>query len=160
MCNNKTTSTTASYLPGASQTASQGYSALQSLLPSLSGKVGQGLTSGEKSYYGGQIQKNVNDNTASQIQSYNDQMARQGNMVGRGSIAEGVSGIRRSGVEGMASGLSSLTGMDINQKQQNLQNLLSTLGLAVYPQSSGGTSTTEGGLLSTLTGIRSLIKRG
>ena len=128
------------YLPSQLNTASTAGSELGSLLPQLSSQANQGLTPLEQSYYSGQIQQGVAQNTASAQKNYSDQMARQGNMAGRGAVTEGESNIARGGVQATASGLSSLQGMDISKQQQNLKNLLAGMGLGYSPSSTGQTA--------------------
>lgn len=125
----------------------------RSLLPTLESESTQGLTPLEQSYYGGQIQKGVAENTASAQQGFTDQTARQGNMAGRGAVTEGQADIARGGVQGTAQGLSNLQGMNINQQQTNLNNLLRAMGIAYSPSPTGGSSTSSGSLLSTLSSI-------
>jgi len=125
------------YLPSQIGAASTAGSEIGSLLPQLSSQANQGLTPLDQSYYSGQIQQGVAQNTASAQKNYSDQMARQGNMAGRGAVTEGESNIARGGVQATAGGLSSLQGMDIAKQQQNVKNLLATMGLSYSPSAIG-----------------------
>lgn len=145
--------TSNSYFPAQSSAANLAGKEMKGLLPSLMSQSNTGLTPLEQSYYSGQINRGVAQNTASQEQAFQDQTARQGNLAGRGAVTEGQADIARGGVEGTAQGLSNLQGMNINQKQTNLNNLFKALGIAYSPSATGGSSTQSGSLLSTLSSI-------
>jgi hypothetical protein len=142
------------YLGSQIGAAGTGGNILGSLLPQLSSQANQGLTPLEESYYGGEIQKGVAENTASAEKSYSDSMARQGNLAGRGAVAEGESNIARGGVQATASGLSSLQGMDISKQQQNLKNLFAAIGLGYSPSPIGQTA--QGTTTSTMSPLMAL----
>lgn len=148
-----TSSTTNSYLPGAAKTAKTGNLELGRLLPQLFGKANMGLDDKEKAFYTGEAERGVAENTASQTTGLVDSLARQGNLVGRGSEVEAKSNIARSGVQGTAQALSGVQNMDIQKKQTNFQNLMAALGLATKPQASGSSTTSNPGLLATLGAI-------
>ena len=146
-------STSNSYFPAQGSAANLAGKEMKGLLPSLMSQSNTGLTPLEQSYYSGQINQGVAQNTASQEQSFQDQTARQGNLAGRGAVTEGQADIARGGVEGTAQGLSNLQGMDINQKQTNLNNLFRAMGIAYSPSSTGQSGTQTGSLVSTLSSI-------
>jgi Rod binding domain-containing protein len=141
------------YLPGATKTAITGNKELGHLLPQLFSQANQGLSSKENAFYTGEAERGVAEKTASETTGLTDSLARQGNLVGRGSEVEAKSNIARSGVTGTASALSNIQGMDITKQQTNLQNLMAALGMATRPQSSGSTSTSSPSFLSTLGAI-------
>ena len=126
---------------------------MKELLPNLAGQINQGLSPLEKSYYSGQVQKGVAENTAAATTGFSDSMARLGNNVGRGAEVEGKADIARGGVQGTAQGLSNVQGMDISKKQQNFKNLLAAMGLAYSPNATGSSSSSSPGLLATLGAI-------
>ena len=147
--------TSNSYLPSQKKAAGLAGTELKSLLPQLMSQSNTGLSSLEKSHYGGELQRGVAENTASATAAFNDQNARTGNLAGKGAEVEGRADIARAGVQGTARGLSSLTGMDITQKQQNFKNLLAALGLAYSPSPTGSSSqgSSTPSMLSTIASI-------
>lgn len=109
------------------------YAAYRSLLPSLQGKYGKGLTDQERQYYTGQMQSGIANQLATSKQSLEGNLARSGVQPGSGAGVEAYSNLERGGVMGLSNALTSLTGMDISQRQQNLANLMAALGLPQGP---------------------------
>ncbi len=144
---------TNSYLPGATQAATTGNAGLQSLLSSLSAKAGQGLSAEQQAYYTGTGDQAVIANTEGQQSNYLDQLSRMGNTASTGAATEGLSSIARSGVQGQASVQNAVTGQDINQQQTNLTNLMAAIKMAIAPNSTSVTTNNSPSILSDLGAI-------
>jgi hypothetical protein len=109
------------------------YAAYKVLLPQLQGRYGKGLTEQERQYYSGNMKSGIADQLATSQQGLEDNLARSGVQPGSGAGVEAYGNLARGGVMGLSNALTSLTGMDISQRQQNLANLMAALGLPQGP---------------------------
>jgi hypothetical protein len=125
------------YVPGPT------YQAYYNLMPELMGKIGKGLTDPEKQYYTGQAMTGAANQTLGAGKSMSDALARSG--ARGGAVSEAYGNLARGKVGAGVQGVNYVTGQDIAQKQQNIDNLLRAIAVPGGPTVSGssGTSTTK-----------------
>ena len=134
--NNTTTNQT---LPWAGYVPPETYAAYKNVLPQIEARATTGLTPEEKAYYTGQGLTDVNQATAGASKALTDNLARSG--VKGGAAAEAYSDLARSSVTGKAGMVSQLQGMDITQKNANVDRLLKAIALPGSPITTGTTNT-------------------
>ena len=125
------------YVPGAT---SGGYN---SLMTYLQQRLGKGLTPEEKSYYTGEAMGDVSRSFAGQGASLKGNLARSGVNPSSGASVEAFSDLARGQAQGEAQALHGIEGMDIQQKDANLQNLMKGISIPGQPMQTGSTSTTS-----------------
>jgi len=107
-------------------------------------------------YYRGNITSDISKNYASATDEASNALARQGVDQTSGAAIETMSDLNRGKTQDLATGYSNLQGMDIGQKQANLDNLMKLFGVSTLGGTSGSTTTTSGG--NTTSGLSSLLK--
>lgn len=122
------------YVP---QATSGAYNNLTSYLQS---QVGEGLTPQEKSYYTGEAMSDVANQYAGAGKSLSESMSRSGVLPGSGANVEAMSDLKRSQAQAGAKALQGVEGMDVQQKQTNVQNMMADIGIPGSPISTGTTT--------------------
>ena len=125
----------AGYVPGVTSTA---YS---NLMPILASKAGEGLTPQEKSAYTGQGMSDVAKASAASDKVLAGNLARSG--ARGGAVTEAYSDAARSKVGANQGVTSNIQGLDIQQKQANLSNLMKGIAIPGSPITAGTTGVTS-----------------
>lgn len=123
------------YVPGATST---GY---QNLMSYLLQRLGQGLTPAERSYYTGEALGDVSRSFQGQGASLRGALARSGVSPSSGAFADAFKDLARSQAVSEAQALHGVQGMDIQQRNTNLTNLMKGIAIPSQPIQTGTTST-------------------
>lgn len=114
--------------------------AYQSLMPYLQSQMGQGLTPQEKSYYTGEAMGDVARSYQGAGKSLTGSLARSGVSPASGALTEAFSDLARGRASSTAGALQSIEGLDVQQKQQNLNNLMKAISIPGSPIQVGSTT--------------------
>lgn len=119
------------------------YAAYKKVMPKLGAKYDVGLTPEEKSYYSGQAIGDVDKQFAGASKSLNDQLARSGISGRSGAALEAFNDLNRSRAVAGASAYGGMTGLDLQKKNENLQNIMKGISLPGSPIQVGSTTQTQ-----------------
>lgn len=117
--------------------------ALKKATWSAESRQGKGLTPEEQQYYRGNIISDVAGSTAGAQKALEGRLARSG--VTGGAAAEAHGSVAREGLRSRVSGLSKLTGLDLQRKDINFEQLYKLLTVPKGPIVAGSTTETSGG---------------
>jgi len=123
------------YVPGVTQ---MGYTNLMNYLMQ---RLGKGLTPEEKTYYTGETMGDVARSFQGQGTALRGNLARSGVSPSSGASVEAFKDLARAQAIGEAQALHGVSGMDIQQKNLNLQNLMKGVAVPSQPIQTGSVST-------------------
>lgn len=138
-----TTNTSNQSLPWSGYVPPETYAAYREMMPKLMGKYDTGLTPMEKSAYTGQVMSDTTKQFAGAGKSLNENLARSGVGAKSGAAIEANADLARSKAMAGSQGLAGITGMDLQQKNTNLNNIMKGISLPGSPVQVGSTSATN-----------------